>query len=43
MVKLYQKETKIEIYDSVLLDLKNSMTNLLNRTTCAVLGVQQSG
>ena len=43
MVKLYQKGKKIEIYDSVLLDLKNFMTNLLNRTTCTVLGVQQSG
>ena len=43
MVKLYQKEKKIKIYDSVLLDLKKFMTNLLNRTTCMVLGVQQSG
>ena len=43
MVKLYQKEKKIEMYDSVLLDLKDFMTNLLNRTTCTVLGVQQSG
>ena len=34
MVKLYQKEKKIEMYDSVLLDLKDFMTNLLNRTTC---------
>ena len=29
--------------DSVLLDLKDFMTNLLNRTTCTVQGVQQSG
>ena len=38
-----QKEKKFEIYDSVSLHLKNFMTNLLNRTTCTVLGVQQSG
>ena len=43
MVQLYQKEKKFEIYDSVLLDLKNFMTNLLNRTTCTVQGAQQSG
>ena len=40
MVKLYQKEKKIEMSDSVLLDLKDFMTNLLNRTTCTVLGVE---
>ena len=31
MVQFYQKEKKFEIYDSVLLDLKNFMTNLLKR------------
>ena len=29
--------------DSVLLDLKDIMTNLFNRTTCMVQGAQQSG
>ena len=41
--KTISKGKKIEMYDSVLLDLKDFMTNLLNRTTCLVLGVQQSG
>ena len=41
--KIISKGKKIEMYGSVLLDLKDFMTNLLNRTTCTVLGVQQSG